>query len=82
MLGPDLQEKVRAAWEKAREFCDNDVLEREANAREKLESEGMTFVEVDKDLWKEHVLGYYRDSEKMSGDWDMDLYERVMEAAQ
>ena len=79
MLGPDLQEKVRDAWEKAREFCDNDVLEREASAQETLEAEGMTFVEVDQSVWKDHVLNFYLDSEKMSGDWDMDLYDAVLE---
>ena len=82
MLGPDLQEKVRAAWDKAREYCDTDVQEREANAREKLEAEGMTFVEVDQALWKDHVLNFYLDSEKMSGDWDMDLYDEVLAAAE
>jgi len=81
-LGPELQEKVYLAEEKAREFCDNLIMEQEKEGYDLLKSKGMIFVEVDKDLWKEKVLGYYLQDKEMTAKWDMDLYEKVQEAAQ
>jgi len=33
-------------------------------------------------LWKENALGYYLADEKMTANWDMELYEKVQKAAQ
>jgi len=81
-LGPELQEKIYLAEEKAREFCDNLIMEQDKEGYDFLKSKGMIFVEVDKDLWKEKVLGYYLQDKEMTAKWDMDLYEKVQKAAQ
>lgn len=81
-LGPELQEKMYLATEKAREFCDNLIMKQEKEGYDLLKSKGMIFVEVDKDLWKEKVLGYYLQDKEMTAKWDMDLYEKVQKAAQ
>jgi len=81
-LGPELQEKVYAAEEKAREFCDSTIMKEEKEGYDILKDKGMIFIEVDKDLWKEKVLGYYLADKKMTESWDMNLYEKVQEAAQ
>jgi len=81
-LGPELQEKMYLAEERAREFCDNLIMEQDNEGYDFLKSKGMIFVEVDKDLWKEKVLGYYLQDKEMTAKWDMDLYEKVQKAAQ
>ena len=81
-LGPELQEKVYLSEEKAREFCDNLIMKQEKEGYDLLKSKGMIFVEIDKDLWKEKVLGYYLQDKEMTAKWDMDLYEKVQEASQ
>jgi len=81
-LGPELQEKMYAAEEKAREFCDSTIIKETKEGYDILKDKGMIFIEVDIDLWKEKVLGYYLADEKMTATWDMELYEKVQEAAQ
>lgn len=80
-LIPEYQEAVMAAADKAREFCDNLIMEQEEEGYDLLEEKGMEFVEVDQALWKDHVLNYYLESD-MSEDWDMDLYEEIQAAAE
>lgn len=81
-LGLELQEKMYLAAEKAREFCDNLIMKQEKEGYDLLKSKGMIFIEVDKDLWKEKVLGYYLQDKEMTAKWDMDLYEKIQKAAQ
>jgi len=81
-LGPELQEKMYAAEEKAREFCDNTIIKEAEEGYDILKDKGMIFIEIDKDLWKEKVLGCYLADEKMTANWDMELYEKVQKAAQ
>jgi len=81
-LGPELQEKMYAAEEKAREFCDSTIIKEAKEGYDILKEKGMVFIEVDLDLWKEKVLGYYLADEKMITNWDMELYEKVQKAAQ
>jgi len=77
-----INEDKYAAEEKAREFCDNLIMKQEKEGYDLLKSKGMIFVEVDKDLWKEKVLGHYLQDKEMTAKWDMDLYEKVQKAAQ
>lgn len=79
-LTPELQDNIMAAADKAREFVDNLIKEQEAEAVAFLKGKGMEFIEVDRDLWREHVKNYYL-ANKISSQWDMDLYNRIESAA-
>ena len=67
------------AWEVAREFNDQLVLEREAEARAFMEGEGIIFIEdPDKDAFIEYAKwSYQNESQGVSGDWDWDFYEMI-----
>ena len=82
MLGPELQEKVLAAWETAREYSDNDTLLEEAGARAEMEAAGMEFIGVEHEVWEDYALDVYLGNEEMTSEWDMDLYARMLEAGE
>lgn len=75
-LTPELQQKVAEAWKNATEWGTNEVRSNEGNVKKKLQDFGMEFVEVDRQLWKDHVLNYYLEND-ISDNWDMDLYDQV-----
>ena len=80
-LGPDLQEKMYAAIDKAREFCDKTILEEEASGAGFLREQGMIVYEVDKSVWAKHVQEYYLNDEEMTSTWDMELYNKIQAMA-
>ena len=59
----------------ARELCDTENLEQEAELLEFFEDEGMEIIEPDKEAFKEHALDMVMGNEEMTSDWDMELFE-------
>lgn len=80
-LGPELQEKMYQAIEKARQFCDNLIMEETRSGLDLLKEKGMIIVEVDKDVWRKHVSEYYLNDKEMTKDWDIELYNRIQSMA-
>jgi tripartite ATP-independent transporter DctP family solute receptor len=81
-LGPELQEKVYQAVEKARQFCDKTNLEAEAELVEFFKGEGMTIITPDKEAFMKFAQEKYLNNEEISGSWDMELFEKVQALAQ
>jgi tripartite ATP-independent transporter DctP family solute receptor len=81
-LGADLQEKVYQAIRKAQEYCDQENLKVEKEGLDFLRKQGITVYSVDKNVWSKHVLNYYLQDKKMTGNWDMNLYKEVQAAAE
>ncbi len=77
-LGPELQGKVTAAIEKAREFNDNEILRKEAELLEFFRAEGLNIVEADLEAFSSHVREAYMENTKMISAWDMDLYNQII----
>lgn len=70
---------ILEAWEVAREFNDQLVLQREAEARAFMESQGTIFIDdPDKDAFIEYAKwSYQNESQNVSKNWDWDFYEKI-----
>ena len=73
------QEKILQAWEVARQYNDELVQQREAEARAFMEDNGIIFVEdVDKDAFIEYAKwSYQNESKNVSAKWDWDFYDLI-----
>jgi tripartite ATP-independent transporter DctP family solute receptor len=73
------QALILEAWEVARQFNDELVMEGEANARAIMEAEGTIFIDdPDKDAFIEYAKwSYQNESKDVSADWDWDFYDRI-----
>lgn len=73
------QQLILDAWEVARKYNDELVLEREAEARAFMEDNGIIFIEdPDKDAFIEHAKwSYQNESQNVSKNWDWDFYEKI-----
>ena len=81
-LGPELQEKVYQAIEKAREVCDKTNLDAESELVEFFKGEGMTIITPDKAAFMEFAQKKYLENKEISGSWDMELFEKVQASAE
>ena len=81
-LGPELQEKVYQALEKAREKCDSLNLQAEAELVDFFKEQGMTIITPDKQAFIDYAQKMYLDNKDISGNWDMELFEKVQAIAQ
>lgn len=79
-LGPELQEKMVEALQVGTEYAMNENLKAEESLVEFFEGEGIKIVEPDLDAFMEYAQDKYLNSDK-SADWDMDLYQKIKEAA-
>jgi tripartite ATP-independent transporter DctP family solute receptor len=73
---------IRKAIDKAREFCAETNLKAEAELVQFFKDEGMIVIEdPDKEAFAEYAQwSYLNESEEISQDWDMELYERIQAA--
>lgn len=81
-LGPELQEKVYQALEKARETCDDLNLKAEAELVDFFKGEGMTILTPDKEAFIKFAQEKYLSNKDISGSWDMELFEKVQALAE
>ncbi len=81
-LGPDVQEKVYQALEKAREVCDSANLKAEAELVDFFKGQGMTIVTPDKAAFIEYAQKMYLENKEISGSWDMELFKKVQASAE
>jgi len=81
-MGPDLQQKLMAAMENAREYNDQSNLDAEAELVSFFKAEGLSVIEPDIRAFSSHVREAYLGNEDMIKDWDMDLYNRIVEMGQ
>lgn len=70
---------ILQAWEVAREFNDEIVLQAEAEARAFMEEQGIVFIEdPDKDAFIEYAKwSYQNESQEVSSGWDWDFYDQI-----
>ncbi|MEW9673468.1 sialic acid TRAP transporter substrate-binding protein SiaP [Ammoniphilus sp. 3BR4] len=80
-MGPELQEKMVAAVEKAREFTDQTNLKAEAELVEFMKQQGLTVTEPDREAFSTQVLNKYLENKEITKDWNMDLYQQVQDMA-
>jgi len=73
---------IRKAIDKAREFCAETNLKAEAELVQFFKDEGMIVIEdPDKEAFAEYAQwSYLNESNDISKDWDMELYERIQAA--
>jgi len=76
-LGPELQEKVYAAIEKARQVCDSMNLEAEKKLVDFFKEQGMTVIVPDQEAFMSHVRKAYLENDEMAAKWDMELYRKI-----
>jgi tripartite ATP-independent transporter DctP family solute receptor len=78
-LSAEDQEIILQAWEVARDYNDQLVQEREAEARAFMEEEGIVFIDdPDKDAFIEYAKwSYQNESQNVSKNWDWDFYDRI-----
>lgn len=72
---------VMEAVEAARQACDEQNLNAEAEVQDFLKNEGLSIYEADVAAFAEHVLDAYL-NDPISDSWDMDLYQQVQDLAQ
>lgn len=80
-LSSEQQDIVMDAMEEARNTCDTLNRDREAELVEFFKGEGVNVYEADVDAFSDVVLKQYIENEDLTADWDMDLFEKVQEAA-
>ena len=80
-LTAEQQAQLYQAVEKARQLCDQLNLAQEAELLEFFESEGMSIIVPDKQAFIEHAQKMYLDNKEISGNWDMELFEKVQSLA-
>lgn len=78
-LGPELQEKIYAAIEKARQVCDRMNLEAEEKLVDFFKEQGMTVILPDQEAFIDYVHKAYLENDEMVAKWDMELYKKVLE---
>jgi tripartite ATP-independent transporter DctP family solute receptor len=78
-LGPELQEKIYAAIEKARQVCDRMNLEAEEKLVDFFKEQGMIVILPDQESFIDHVHKAYLENDEMVAKWDMELYKKVLE---
>jgi tripartite ATP-independent transporter DctP family solute receptor len=73
------QELILDAWEVARQYNDELVRQREADARSFLEDQGIIFIDdPDKDALIEYAKwSYQNESQNVSKNWDWDFYDKI-----
>lgn len=76
-MGPELQEKMYEAINIAKEACDTQNIQAEAELVEFFISEGLTVVEPDVEAFMTKVQAAYLENEEVTSKWDMDLFEEV-----
>ena len=81
-LTSEQQEKMYQAVEKARQLCDQLNLDQEAELVEFFKNEGMTVIVPDKAAFIEQAQKMYLENKEISGNWDMELYEKVQKLAE
>jgi tripartite ATP-independent transporter DctP family solute receptor len=78
-MGSDLQKKMMEAMEKARKFNDESNLKDEKELVSFFKEQGMTVIEPDIAAFSSHVREAYLNNKEMIADWDMDLYNKIVE---
>ena len=73
------QKLILDAWEVARQYNDELVRQREADARSFLEEQGIIFIDdPDKDAFIEYAKwSYQNESQNVSKNWDWDFYDKI-----
>lgn len=77
----DQQQAVIEAMQVAKEVNDTERIALEESCVETLLGEGCTVTYPDINEFKEKAQEYYEAHPEQTGDWDMDLYSRIQEAA-
>ncbi len=77
-LSDDLRGKILAAIEKAREYNDAEILNKEAELIDFFKAQGMNIVYSDLEAFSSHVRKAYLDNEKMTAAWDMELFNSIV----
>ncbi len=77
-LSAQAQEMVQQAAEKAGLACDNTVLEQENTLIKEMEGHGLKVVEPDVAEFQATVLESFMSNQEIVGDWDMEMYEKLM----
>lgn len=72
---------VMEALEVGRDFCDSTNLQKESELVAFFEEQGVNVYDADIAAFQEHVLNYYLENE-ISSDWDMEMYDKVVEIGQ
>lgn len=72
-----LQEKVYAAIDKARQFCDSVNIAMESELIDFFKAEGLEVIEPDREAFMRHVRQKYLDDEEMAASWDRELQREV-----
>lgn len=72
---------VMEALEVGRDFCDSTNLQKESELVAFFEEQGVSVYDADIAAFQEHVLSYYLENE-ISADWDMEMYDKVVEIGQ
>lgn len=80
-MGADLQNKMLAAVEKAKQICDQTNLDAEAKLVDFFKAKGIKVVTPDVNAFMTHVQKQYLEDEEMVSKWDMDLYKKVQDMA-
>ncbi len=78
-MGADLQSKMLAAVDKAKQFCDQTNIDAEAKLVDFFKSEGINVVTPDVNAFITHVQKQYLEDKEMVSTWDMDLYKKVQD---
>jgi TRAP-type C4-dicarboxylate transport system substrate-binding protein len=81
-LTPEQQDAIYQAVETARQVCDQLNLDQEAELVEFFKGEGPTVIVPDKAAFIERAQKMYLENTDISGNWDMDLYEKVQGLAE
>lgn len=77
-LGTDLQSKVMDAVEVSRAWNDEQYLRYESELVQEFRDLGLKVYTPDMTNYKNEVFGVYLADPKMSGEWNMALYEKIM----
>lgn len=80
-MGPELQKKMYAAIEVARQFNDKTNLDAEKTLVAFCKEQGLTIVEPDKKAFMAAVQRAYLENKDISAKWDMKLFARVQALA-
>lgn len=72
---------VMEALEIGRDYCDSTNLQKESELVAFFEEQGVNVYDADIAAFQEHVLNYYLENE-ISSDWDMEMYDKVVEIGQ
>jgi TRAP-type transport system periplasmic protein len=77
-LGQDLQGKVMEAVEASRDWNDMENIAYESQLADQFRALGLNVYAPDMTAYKNEVFNVYLSDPKMSGSWDMGLYDQIM----